>query len=144
HASKMAVKRFIQMGHRHVGIINHDTRHHDFCQTLEGFLEAHRELQLPIHPHAIVQNYQNKTASIPIDPRQITAWICTYNGAVNLLADRCHDEGLSIPQDVSLICFDSANEKITAAVGKRISVIRPDAANTAQTIIACLKDCHNR
>ncbi len=139
-ASRMAVKRFVQLGHRHVGIINHDTCHHDFCQTLEGFLEAHRELQLPIHPHAIVQNYKGKVASIPIDPCQITAWICTYNGAVNLLADRCRDEGLSIPQDVSLICFDGANEQMTAAVGKRISVIRPDARHTARAILTCLQD----
>lgn len=135
-----AVMQFAKLGHEHIGIINHDTRHKDYTRTLEGFLQAHRELNRPIHPLAIVQNFHGRDASIPIDPKQITAWICTYNSAVTKLAARCDQENLRIPEDVSLVSLDSATEKITAAVGKRISVVRPDARLTAQAVIHAIEN----
>ncbi len=128
-----AVKQFIRMGHRHVGIIYHSMDHRDFSQSLMGFIDAHSELNHPIHPQGIVC-YTNKIEKPSLDPTQITAWICTFNAAVNLLATRCQLHDLSIPEDVSLVCFDSPNERVVAALGKQISVMRPDARLIAKNV----------
>jgi len=132
-----AVKQFVRLGHPHVGIIYHTTEHRDFQQALMGFLDAHSELNLPIHPQATAC-YTNKIEKPSIDPTQVTAWICTFNAAVNLLATRCQLHDLTIPDDISLVCFDSPNEQVTAAIGKRISVMQPDARLIAKNVLSAI------
>lgn len=133
-----AVKRFYSMGHRAVGLVNHDQSHLNFRLTFNGFVDAHRELDLPIHPRAIVQADQDLETRRPPAVQDISAWVCTYLGAVDLLARECHRLGLSIPQDVSILSLDDPGDAPWAAVGKRLSVARPDFAAHAAMIHKCL------
>lgn len=133
-----AVKRFIGMGHRAVGLINHDTAHMNFQNALLGYLDAHRELGIPIPPQGIIQQTSYEPSPLAPEVRTISAWICTYSASLHLVAKECQRAGLSVPDDVSILSLDDTGENPTTILGKRFSVANPDYTAAAKMIHSCL------
>lgn len=129
-----AVKRFYQMGHKRVGIINGCMQHMDYENSYMGYLDAHRELDIPIHPKAIIPLDQKNHRAFPLDVRKISAWVCTYMKAVTWVEEECIKAGLSIPQDVSILSLDDPGDAPFPPMGKSISVETIDFDATALLI----------
>lgn len=136
-----AVKRFYELGHRAVGLLNRHLDHLDYEHSLLGYLDAHRELNLPIPPGGILQAYRY-TPNNDLNPDLITisAWICTNMGSLNIIGEACRRTGLSIPQDASVICLDDPGDSPVACIGKKVSVVASNSAAAASLIHTYLND----
>lgn len=134
-----AVKHFYAIGHKMVGIINGMQEHFDFRQRLAGYLDAHRELNIPIQPNALLQVTDMEREITP-DVVHVSAWVCSYGAAVNKVHEECLKHGLSIPQDVSIVSLDDPIDEGIKTLGKGLSVIRPDFAATAAVVRDCIKN----
>jgi DNA-binding LacI/PurR family transcriptional regulator len=66
------------------------------------------------------------TAQPRIDPRGISAWLSSYNGGIDAVAEVCRHCGLKVPQDVSLICGDDPGDVIVQSIGCKLTAVRPD------------------
>jgi len=128
-----SVKLLYQQGHQHVGLINQDISHDTFQQWLLGYLAAHQDLNLSILPHAILQT-KNKQISKPENLDNISAWMCSYGGGINVIAQACHERGLKIPDDVELIGADDPGDVIVSSMGCTLSVLRPDYLTLSKTV----------
>ena len=120
-----AVKLFYDAGHRQIGLVNQDIIHDTFRQWLLGYLDAHRDLKLSIPSNALIQITAG-TAQPRIDPRGISAWLSSYNGGIDAVAEVCRHCGLKVPQDVSLICGDDPGDVIVQSIGCKLTAVRPD------------------
>lgn len=136
-----AVKKLHRMGHRAIGLMNHDLGHLGFQLCLQGYLDAHRELNRPVHPKGIVQVLRlNPLVDPAPDVTAITAWICAYLGSVDVIARECRKHGLSVPEDVSVISLDDPGETPVPSLGKRVSVVCDDGVADTATIHRFLND----
>ena len=122
-----------KQGHQRIGLINQDICHNTFQQWLLGYLAAHRDLNLPTLPHAVIQvgDKQNMPA-MKID--DITAWICSYDNGVETIARLCHQKGLKIPHDVTVIGSDDPGDIIVSSLGCKLTVVRPDYVTLSRKI----------
>lgn len=135
-----AVKKFYEMGHRAVGIINSKLNHLDFERSLLGYLDAHHELDLPI-PSTGIEQEASSFRVLPVpDVKRISAWVCSYMSSINFVANECWKAGLSIPRDVSIICLDDPGDVPFASIGKKISVVTSDSVAAASLIHTYLND----
>lgn len=125
HAAYDAVKLFHAAGHRQIGLINQDLHHDTFRQWLLGYLDALRDLKLSISPNALIQTATG-VEQLQINPCGITAWLSSYNGGIEAVAEACRHCGLKIPQDVSMICGDDPGEVIVPSIGCKLTAVRPD------------------
>lgn len=135
-----AVKDFYALGHKSVGMINSSLVHLDYERSLLGYLDAHRELDIPIPPQGIVQYSSYVDVHTKPDVINISAWVCTYLSAVNLVAEQCRLNNLTIPEDVSLISLDDPGDVTMASVGKKVSVAHNDPEAAAKLIHTYLND----
>jgi DNA-binding LacI/PurR family transcriptional regulator len=139
-ATRETVLKLYAMGHRHVGLINHDPCHFGFSTPYLGYLDAHRELNKPIHPGGIVQVMNNLDPSGTPDVKQISAWICTYLRSVELVGELCRKAGLEIPRDVSVVSLDDPGDRIVAGVEKRVTAYGSDFAVDVAMIHSLIRD----
>lgn len=135
-----AVKRFYQMGHRVVGLTNGCIHHMDFENSYVAYLDAHRDLNIPIHPRAIIQTRRDSKPPIPPDVRNITAWICGALKHMDWIVEECIKAGLKIPDDVSVLSLDDPGDQPLPLIGKRLSVETIDFDATASLIQNLLND----
>jgi DNA-binding LacI/PurR family transcriptional regulator len=138
-AAYEAVQLLHRQGHQQIGLINQDISHDTFQQWLRGYLSAHRDLKLAISPHAIVQ-VENRHRTPEVEPDGISAWICTYKGAVDMIAQACYKKGLRIPQDVAIIGADDPGDLIMPSLGCKLTVVRPDYITLSKTIREILEE----
>lgn len=139
-AVNRSVKNFYELGHRSVGLMNQELGHVDFEQALMGYLDAHDELDIPIPSRGIVQYSHYATLQKKPDVVNISAWVCSYIGAIHILAEQCRRAGVSIPEDVSLISLDDPGDITVPSVGRKISVAGSDTNATAALIHAFVQD----
>mgnify|MGYP001950830203 CR=1 FL=1 len=128
------VKEFINLGHKNVGIINSSLDHDTYRQLLEGFIAAHRECQLPIHPDAIIQYGELEFSQLDVDVRNITAWICSNDGCLDFIARACNIKHLKVPEDISVIGVDDPGDSVCHSLGTTLSVMRPDYSLVGELI----------
>ena len=139
------VKKFYEMGHKTVGLMNHNLYHMDYERSLMGYLDAHRELKIPIPHQGIVQSVFYNSIEIASvenvpDVANISAWVCAYMGSINIIARECRRAGLDIPGDVSLVSLDDPGDFPFAPIGKKISVVASDSLAAASLIHTYLND----
>lgn len=139
-ATRETVLKLYGMGHRHVGLINHDPSHLGFSMPYLGYLDAHRELDIPIHPRGIVQMMNGVEPSGAPDVARISAWICTYQNAVQMIGEHCQAAGLEIPRDVSVVSLDDLGDRIVAGLGKPVTAYGSDFAVDVAMIHSMLSD----
>jgi DNA-binding transcriptional ArsR family regulator len=134
-----SVKLLYDMGHRKIGLANSSIAHDTFRQWLCGYIDAHRDLSLSIVPGGLAQGHSENFFPAP-DLRNTTAWICAFRAGMEAVARGCAERGLSIPADVSLICSDDPGDTIVPAVGRAVTVCRPDYVKLSRMIRDIL--CH--
>jgi DNA-binding LacI/PurR family transcriptional regulator len=139
-AAKAVVKELHELGHERIGIINSMLKHDIFRQWLRGYLNAHHELQLPIHPNAVVQIEPNDLPQIAVDVKNISAWICTFQVAVDIFAKACNRNHLNIPEDISVIGSDDPGDIIVPSLGASLSIVRPDYSKVVRIIRQILQN----
>ncbi|MFA6104000.1 MAG: substrate-binding domain-containing protein [Victivallaceae bacterium] len=120
-----AVKMFHDAGHHQIGLVNQDLYHDTFRQWLLGYLDAHRDLKLAIPSNALIQTAVG-AGQPQINPCGITAWLSSYNGGVDEVAEACSHCGLKIPRDVALVCGDDPGNVIIPSIGCSLTAVRPD------------------
>ena len=128
-----SVKFLFERGHRNIGIVNHELIHDTFRQWWLCYLKAHQDLNLPIHPKAVMQNI-NTDEECAKNIGDITAWICTYKSAVDYIGQACQKAGLRIPENVAIIGGDDPGDVVVSTIGCKVSVIRPDYIALSKTI----------
>jgi DNA-binding transcriptional regulator YhcF (GntR family) len=138
--TRRAVRRLYEMGHHSVGLMNHDPSHLSFSQILMGYLDAHNELGKSIPPGALVQCADGAPPSGEADVKNVSAWVCAFIGGVGRLARKCHEAGLSIPRDVSIITIDDPGEILVPELGRPVTGIRDNFAEAAQRVHALIND----
>ena len=133
-----AVQQLHRQGHRSIALLNNGITHYTFQQWLVGFIEAHRDLDMPIMPNAITMNTDNPHE---LNPKGISAWICVHGEGTALAAKACAEHGLRIPQDVAFIGSDDPGDKILPDMNCSLTVIRPDYHGLSRLIrnILCNK-----
>lgn len=139
-STREAVKKLYAMGHRHVGLLNYDTQHLGFSMPYFGFLDAHRELDKPIHPRAIVQQVLQGEISGQIDLTQVTGWICTYLRSTEMIGEECRRMGLDVPRDISVISLDDPGDRIVTGLGMPVTAYGTDFELDAAKIHSLLHD----
>lgn len=139
-ATRETVLKLYEMGHRHVGLFNHDPSHLGFSMPYKAYLDAHRELNIPIHPRGIVQAMTNMDLNEKPDVTQVSAWICTFLRSAEIVGEQCRQAGLEIPRDVSVISLDDPGDQIVPGVGKQLTGYGSDFAADAAKIHALLQD----
>jgi len=140
NALSRAVRIMAQAGHDKIGIILHDLDHNDYRMALHGYMDAHQELNLPIHPRAVVRYYNTLDQAPPTDLAvdEIRAWISTFAAGVHLLAKASKEHNLSISKELSIICLDDPADHYLGVLGREISVIRSDPTEMARMLGTCL------
>ena len=139
-AINSAVKQFVKLGHKNIGIINASLEHDVYRQFLQGFLAAHHDCQLSIHPNAVIFENEHTTSQIKLDVKNISAWICSNNSCLNLLARACNIHHLNVPEDISVIGIDDPGDAIFHSLGTTLSVIHPDYSIVGSLIQRILHD----
>jgi DNA-binding transcriptional regulator YhcF (GntR family) len=132
-----AVVKLHEQGHEAIGLINNDIAHYTFQQWLNGFVDAHNDLNIPILPNSIKMSILGKR---DMPSKKITAWICTHAKATLLAANMCSKLGLQIPQDVAIIGSDDPGNIKHLELGCSLTVLRPDYHALSRLIRQIL--CH--
>jgi hypothetical protein len=139
-AANSTVKSLHKLGHNKIGIINSSLNHDVFRQWLRGYLSAHHELQLPIHPNAVIHIEGKDISQVQVDVKNISAWICTLRVAIDIFAATCNKNHLNIPKDISVIGSDDPGEIIVPSLGTSLSVVRPDYSELVKIIRKILQN----
>ena len=138
-ASIAIVKELYELGHRKIGIMNCLLGHDTFSQWQLGYLSAHHELQLPVHPNAMIFVENNKILQ-SIDIKNISAWICTSQGVMDLFTSAFSRNHLNIPEDISVVGSDDPGDIIIPSLGTSLSVVRPDYSRLVRIIRQILQN----
>ncbi|MCC7349546.1 MAG: LacI family DNA-binding transcriptional regulator [Phycisphaerales bacterium] len=139
-ATRETVLKLYGMGHRHVGLFNHDPSHLGFSTPYLGYLDAHRELDKPIHPSGIVQAMYNMEPSGRPDVTKISAWVCTFQRSTEVIAGQCRQAGLEIPRDVSVVTLDDPGDQIMPGVGLKLTAYGSDFTADAAMIHSLIQN----
>ncbi len=133
NAAGEAIDYLYRYGHRRIGLLSHPCIHFSFQLWLDGYIRAMAEHELPILPHAILDN-RNLAKCADHELRRITAWICTTQSNVEELAARLKGMGLSIPDDVSVIGSDDPSGDGLLGQDVPITVYAPDWRELVQLL----------
>lgn len=111
--ARMLVKYLVELGHREIAIISGSKEISVFRERVEGFLSAMSEMQIPVKPEFILYGHKpNKDVGLELTRRLIkldsrpTAIFAANNSLSVGTVLALQQAGLSVPQDVSVACFD--------------------------------------
>ncbi|WCK69454.1 LacI family DNA-binding transcriptional regulator [Agrobacterium tumefaciens] len=133
-ASYEAAKSLILRGHSNVALVSEVSAHvspqaliSPVREWIEGYRAALHDAEIPFSPNLVVlggwdpQNLAQRVRVLCASPDRPTAFLATNSSAALLLLGVLRNMNLSIPEDVSLICFDNADW--TDAVAPPLTVI---------------------
>lgn len=153
-AAYYAVTSLIERGHRNIVLVSNAPSHGEqrylissVRERIDGYRAALHDAGIQITPNLIVlggwdtENLAQQVRALCISPSSPTAFLATDSSVALVLLRVLREMELSIPHDVSLICFDNADW--TAAITPPLTVISQpitDLATAAtQALIARLK-----
>lgn len=107
-----AVKRLIEAGHRHIGLIGVMEAFPNYQREMDGYESALRSVGLPVLPTYVLSR-SHREADFD---RTISDWLGAHPEVTAIFAadyatsltifQIARDRGISIPDDLSLICMD--------------------------------------
>lgn len=136
--AKALTEHLFDRGHRRIGLVTSASTVSTIEDRRGGFMQAHAEFHVP---HVAADDYRLVRSTIPgsdaprrmdvdalagfvRDHPDLTAYVVTeYNIAV-LLREACLELGLEVPADVSIACFDHAENVSPGAF--RFTHVRQD------------------
>lgn len=153
-AAYEAVTSLIRRGHRTIALVSNAPAYGEqqhlissVRERLDGYRAALHDAEIQVSPDLIVlggwdaQNLVQQVRALCISPNRPTALLATDSSVALVLLGVLREMALSIPDDVSLICFDDADW--TAATTPPLTVIsqpiRGLATAATEDLIARLK-----
>lgn len=119
-AAKRATEHLFSLGHTRVGLVSSSNRVSTVEDRTEGFVHAHAEFHVPHEAHndfhlvesttpgsarSAEEDVELLTEYLAAHPN-LTGFVATEYAIANLLRDACRRLGRSVPQDLSIVCFD--------------------------------------
>ncbi|AIS62114.1 substrate-binding domain-containing protein [Listeria ivanovii] len=106
-----AVEFLIQNNHQKIGFLGDITFSPSYEERLEGYKKALNYYQIPFNEkHAITQIKEEQTSlykTLDALDELPTAWFCVNSGLGFILNTYLQSKGYTIPNDISIICFDN-------------------------------------
>lgn len=153
-AAHEAVTSLIGRGHRSIALVSNALAQGEqqylissVRERIDGYRAALHDAQIKISPNLIVlggwdtKNLADQVRTLCISPNRPTAFLATDSSVALVLLGVLREIDLSIPDDVSLICFDNADwtDAITPPLTVISQPIRDLAAAATEDLIARLK-----
>lgn len=113
-AARQLTEHLIRLGHRDIAFIAGDPDHHAVAQRLQGFREAMREAGIRLTRGSVAQGYNTFesglgcTRSLLARKSRPTAIFAANDDMAAGAIRVAHEEGLSIPGDISIAGFDDS------------------------------------
>ncbi len=141
-ASFRAVCHLLDIGHTRVAVLTGDTKVFAGRERYEGYRQAMLSRGIEIDPDYVLDSHWNENEAysgmlqlltLPEPPTAV--YCCNYNMAVGALR-RIKEQGLSVPDDISLVSFDDVPLFRLHEAG--ITAIAQPVAKIAETISSIL------
>jgi len=107
--AREAVDYLIKLGHKRIGFVTGGHEVDSFRERLNGYICAHYWANVPYDPSMIVFNESDALRECLHRSGRPTAFMCANDDCAIRVMQICHDLGLSIPGDVSLVGFDDVD-----------------------------------
>jgi DNA-binding LacI/PurR family transcriptional regulator len=119
-AAKMATEYLFTLGHDHVGLVTSAGRMSTTENRRAGFLHAHAAANVPHEDDNEFRDLQSTTPGSDVLPEDdvarlqvfianhpdLTGFVASEYNIALLLKEACRRAGRSVPEDVSIVCFD--------------------------------------
>lgn len=119
-AARKATSHLIGLGHKRIGVVSGTEKLFDFSEKLRGYAEALKAHDMPLDEN-LVKIYDGSRETIDVVtwlkekivnglldlPEPPTAFLC-FIAEVMVMCDVIRFRGLRIPEDVSVICFNTS------------------------------------
>lgn len=114
HGGFLAAEHLIQYGHRKIACIQ-GLRHTSPTQDrLAGLVAAHNQYQLPFHESLLLgdnfgleNGYKSMKKLLLLSPSERPTAVFAMSNLISLgVLEALHEEGLTIPEDMSVVAFD--------------------------------------
>jgi len=127
-AFELAVKHLYDLGHRKIGLLSGPLDSYIMKARYNAYLNAMNKYDLEINGNYIGLGYYVSESARTFIPQfvdhGVTAILCSHDiRAISALTE-CHDMGLQVPQDISIIGFDDL--PMTAYTTPALTTIRQD------------------
>ena len=116
--SRRAVEHLIHLGHRRIALVIHNVSDTDHRDRRDGYAEAHREHGIEVDPSLAVEVHGGsmdggsaavtRLLTMPNPPTAVffTNPLATVGGL-----RRCHELGVSVPGELSIVGFDDSDTR---------------------------------
>lgn len=145
-----AAEHLIGLGHRRIaGFFKMDDM--QGVNRLKGFLRAHREHMIPLAPDAVVRYTTEEKTGKPFAEATVllkkqpderpTAFVCYNDELAVQLLEAIRQEGMSVPDDISLVSFDDS-PLATATEVKLTTLVHPKydmGVEAAEQLVAMIE-----
>nr|WP_233278934.1 substrate-binding domain-containing protein [Agrobacterium tumefaciens] len=144
-AARNAVSSFTRQGHRRIALISNSRIEggqkyltSPVRERLEGYKAALHEAGIRIDPKLTVfgggdnENLARKVRKLCQDDNRPTAFLAVTSAVALVVLSVLREDGLSVPEDVSLICFENADW--TVAVTPPLTVIAQPIKELASAV----------
>ncbi|WP_390405490.1 GntR family transcriptional regulator [Lacticaseibacillus jixiensis] len=158
-AARALTDYLIDHGHTHIGMITSDSHVTTIDERISGFMDAHLRRQLPFSRTQINSNIDSVVPSshVPIDKDltkikqfllanpQLTAVVASEYNIALLIQQAATALGRKIPEDLSVVCFDSPAFNPYEARPFVFTHIQQDQEQLGKTAVKLLvKKCHTQ
>lgn len=142
-AARAATDELLNAGHRNILGLFHDENNYTGRRRAEGFVDALRERSCPIDPEKVIflaglrHDETIQRIREALRKHRPTAVFAANSGMTSAALTAIEDEGLRIPEDISIVGFDGVGSEFGQRV-KIASVMQPtlQIGSTAAQIMA--------
>ena len=117
----IATKYLIERGHRRIGHLAGNMYSYTVRERMRGFADAMDTKGLPVSEHSVYYGDLDRDSGYRFGERMIkegwdfTAVFCANDLMASGLLRACQDYGVTVPRDLSIICYD--NTIVTRSLG---------------------------
>jgi LacI family transcriptional regulator len=137
----LAVDKLIKLGHKKIGFIGDTEFSPSYMERYLGYKQALSAANIPLvndYVYASIKENQhtlyNKLETITDMP---SAWFCVNSGIAFILNSFLHSKGYSVPEDISIICFDDT--EFSRMANPPITCLSTDLSTLAAEAFELLK-----
>ncbi len=137
----LVTKHLIDQGHREIGFVGSEERSENILDRYFGYKKALMEHGIIERPEWFLTNNEPGSGAYSLDfslPEQLpTAFVCHCDMAAHFLMQRLMQQGVSVPEEVSLISFD--NTELALRTTPPLTSLDIDKRQFAESAFAQIK-----
>ncbi len=118
--AKAATEFLFSLGHQNIGVVSSSSAVSTTAQRRLGYVRAHAEAQIPLDErnelHSLGATVPGSTVDVDADIAvlerfvaerpAVSAYLVTEYNIALLLREACRRQGIRVPEDVAIVCFD--------------------------------------